>query len=604
MTTAEIGYTHHTGATVRTVPEAFQQTATLRPNQVALRTVGGTQQITWADYARRVRAIAAGLAKLGVAHGDTVGIMLTNRPEFNLVDTAILHLGATPFSVYNTSSPEQIAHVFGNAENGVVVTEQAFLAPITASGVKLEHVIVVDGAAPEGGLTLDQVENDPAEDFDFDAAWQAVRPDDLATLIYTSGTTGTPKGVELPHDCWLYEAEAIDALNLLTPEDQQYLWLPLAHAFGKVLEAAQLRIGFPTAIDGRIERMVANLAVIRPTFVCGVPRIFEKVHNKVVASGKEGGGLKAKIFEWALGVGFKVSALQLANRPVPATLAAQRAVAQKLVFSKIQGRFGGRLRFFFSGASALSKEVASFFHAAGILILEGYGLTETSAGTVISSPDKFRLGAVGIPVKGTQAKLAPEDGEILLKGRGVMRGYHHLPEATAEVFTADGWFRTGDIGEIDSDGFVKITDRKKDLIKTSGGKYVAPQYLEGKMKAVCPYVSQVVIHGDNRKFISALMTLDEEAIRPWAAENGLTGKSYAEISADPRAKKLIQGYVDQVNKELPSYETIKHFALLPADLSIEAGELTPSMKVKRKVVEKKYKAVLDGLYASGKQAEA
>ena len=276
MTTAEIGFTHHTGATVRTVPEAFQQTATLRPNQVALRTVGGTQQITWADYARRVRAIAAGLAKLGVAHGDTVGIMLTNRPEFNLVDTAILHLGATPFSVYNTSSPEQIAHVFGNAENGVVVTEQAFLAPITASGVKLEHVIVVDGAEPEGGLTLDQVENDPAEDFDFDAAWQAVRPDDLATLIYTSGTTGPSKGVEITHANVVAQIVALTNGALVADiEARAVSYLPAAHVADRISgHCLNLFTGVTITCVPDPREIAAALPDARPTFFFGVPRVW------------------------------------------------------------------------------------------------------------------------------------------------------------------------------------------------------------------------------------------------------------------------------------------------------------------------------------------
>ena len=271
-------------------------------------------------------------------------------------------------------------------------------------------------------------------------------------------------------------------------------------------------------------------------------------------------------------------------------------LATRLVFSKLQARFGGRLRLFVSGSAPLSREIAEFFHAAGVLIVEGYGLTESSAASFVNRAHKFKFGTVGLPMPGTQLKLAAEDSEILIKSPGVMRGYHNLPDDTAATLTDDGWLRTGDIGEVDGDGFLKITDRKKDLIKTSGGKYVAPQHIEGKIKASCPFVSQVIVHGDRRNFCSALVTLDEEAISKWAATSGLAGKSYDQIVAAPETRTLIQGYLDAVNKELAKWETIKKFAILPTDLTVEAGELTPSLKVKRKAVEKKYTAVLDDMY--------
>jgi long-chain acyl-CoA synthetase len=356
-----------------------------------------------------------------------------------------------------------------------------------------------------------------------------------------------------------------------------------------------VRIGFYTAVDGRIDKIVDNLGVVKPTLVCAVPRIFEKVHNKVVAGAREGGGLKYAIFKWAFGVGREVSALRQKGREPGGLLALKNAIAHKLVFSKLHARFGGNLKYFISGSAPLARELADFFHAAGVLILEGYGLTETSAATFVNRPDRYRFGTVGMALPGTEVKLAPEDSEILIKGPGVMRGYHGLAEATRETVDADGWLHTGDIGVIE-DGFLRITDRKKDLIKTSGGKYVAPQALEGKLKAICPYVSQVVVHGNNRNFCTALISLEEESVRKWAAENGLGQKSYAELAADPKVKALLQTCVDQLNSELPSYETIKKFGLLPQDLTVEAGELTASLKVKRKVVEQKYKAMLDGFY--------
>jgi len=425
----------------------------------------------------------------------------------------------------------------------------------------------------------------------------AVTPESLATLIYTSGTTGQPKGVELTHDCWVYEGGAIAELQLIGPDDLQYLWLPLSHVFGKVLQAAQLHVGFPTAVDGRIDKLVDNLAVIRPTFVAAVPRIFEKVHNKMVMGAREGGALKLRIFNWAIGVGKKVSALRQQGKEPTGLLGVEHALAQRLVFSKLQARFGGRMRFFISGSAPLARDLSEFFHAAGILIVEGYGLTESSAASFVNRPEKFRFGTVGLALPGTEVKIAESDGEVLLRGRGIMRGYHKRPAETAESLDQAGWLHTGDIGNLDADGFLRITDRKKDLIKTSNGKYVAPQMLEGKLKSICPYISQVVIHGNNRNFVTALITLEDEATRKWAAESGLGTASMADIAQSEPLRRLIQGYMDRLNADLASYESVKKFAILPADLSQESGELTASLKVKRKVVETKFRAVLDSFYS-------
>jgi long-chain acyl-CoA synthetase len=351
-----------------------------------------------------------------------------------------------------------------------------------------------------------------------------------------------------------------------------------------------------TAVDGRIPKLVPNLAVVRPTLMAAVPRIFEKVYNKIIEGSKQGSPIKQKIFQWALSVGKAASAMRQQGREPTGLLALQLKIADRLVFSKIQATFGGRVRYFISGSAPLSREIAEFFHACGVLILEGYGLTETSAASFVNRPARFAFGSVGLPLAGTQVKLAPEDGEILIKSPAVMQGYHQLPDQTAEALTPDGWLRTGDIGEIDGKGFLRITDRKKDLIKTSGGKYIAPQAIEGKLKAHCPYISQVIVHGDKRNFVTALITLDEEATMQWARDHGLGGKSYGEVVASVEAKKLIAPYIDEVNKGLAKYETIKQFAILPKDLSVDEGELTPSLKVKRKVVEKKYAGLLDKMY--------
>jgi long-chain acyl-CoA synthetase len=463
-------------------------------------------------------------------------------------------------------------------------------------------VVVFDGKGTDDGwaMTLAQLEEKgrayrQANAGKIEEIARAVKNDALATLIYTSGTTGRPKGVELTHDCWVYEAEALEAVQILRQDDVQLLWLPMAHSFGKVLEVAQIKIGFETAVDGRQDKLVDNLAVIKPTFVAAVPRVFEKVYNKVVAGAKEGGGLKLAIFSWAVANGRQASALRQKGQSVGGLLGLKMAVADKLVFSKLRDRFGGRLRFFVSGSAPLSRDVHEFFDAANILIMEGYGLTETSAASFVNLPTRFRIGTVGPALPGTEVKIAPEDGEILIRGRGVMRGYHGLKEQTAETLTADGWLHTGDIGEI-SDGFLRITDRKKDLIKTSGGKYVAPQALEGKLKALCPLVSQAVVHGNNRQFCSLLVSLDPEAAKKWATDNGFASLSYEEIAKHEKMTQAMQGFVDQLNSGLARYESIKKFAILPAELTVDAGDLTPTLKLKRKAVEAKYKALLDGFY--------
>ena len=470
---------------------------------------------------------------------------------------------------------------------------------------EVKQVIVIEGQPEDaqGGwvISFEELmkrgrEYDKANPGKYEAVARAVKPESLATLIYTSGTTGLPKGVELTHDCWLFESQCIEDIHLIHPEDKQYLWLPLSHVFGKVLEVAQLQIGFCTAVDGRIDKLVANLAEVKPTFVAAVPRIFEKVHNVVVQKAKEGGALKWRIFRWAIGVGKQVSKLKQAGKEPGLLLSLQNGIADKLVFGKIKARFGGRLRFFVSGSAPLSRELTEFFHAAGILICEGYGLTESSAASFVNRPEKYRFGTVGVPLPGIEIKLAPEDSEILMRGRGIMRGYHNLPDATRESLDSEGWLHTGDIGVLQPEGFLQITDRKKDLIKTSGGKYVAPQAVEGQLKVLCPYLSQVVVHGNNRNYCSALVTVDEESIKKWGRENGLGEMPYADLTKNEKVRALIGGYVDSLNKKLPSYETIKKFAILPADLSLEAGELTPSLKVKRKVVEQKYQQVLDGFY--------
>ena len=601
--------------TARSVPELFLRRIKETPDRPAYQFPvagpGGDEwkTITWKEAGERVLAIAGGLDALGLAREQRVGMLCSTRVEWILCDQGILCAGGATTTVYPSSGAEEAAYILADSESRFCfVEDEAQLAKLRAQRAELpglEKVILIDGEpkASDGGwvMTLAELEQRGAgRDDAIERIVAKIEPEELATLIYTSGTTGQPKGVRLVHECWAYTADATNAIELNGIDDVEYLWLPLSHSFGKVLLSTQVHNGHLVAVDGRIPKLVDNLAIVKPTFMAAAPRIFEKVYNKVVQGAKDAGGMKWTIFQWALEQGRRASA-QRQQGKTPGGI--RLALAEKLVFSKLKARFGGRLRFFISGSAPLSRDIAEFFHACGILILEGYGLTETSAASFVNRLGHYRFGTVGFPFPGTEVKLAPEDNEILIKSPGVMRGYHGLAEQTAEVLTPDGWLRTGDIGEIDDGGFLRITDRKKDLIKTSGGKYVAPQHIEGKLKAACPYISQAIVHGDRRNFCSALITLDEEALKGWASQHGHGDRSYAELVALPAVTQLIQGYVDQVNPELQRWETIKKFAILPRDLTVEEGELTPSLKVKRKAVEKKYMPLLDGMY-EGAMADA
>jgi long-chain acyl-CoA synthetase len=570
----------------------------------------GWGSFKWKDVGARVRNLASGLRSLGLENEQRVAILSGTRVEWVFADYAILCAGGATTTIYPSSTGEECAYIVSDSNTVMAFVENeaqaAKLAKVRDQLPRLRQLILLEGQGDGSwSIGLDELEArgkaaDEADPAKYEQVVRAVDKTMLATLIYTSGTTGKPKGVELTHDCWMYEGEAIEQMGLLGPTDIHFLWLPLSHSFGKVLLSAQLKIGFCSPIDGRIDKIVDNLGTVRPTVVCAVPRIFEKVHNRVVATAKEAGGLKYKIFKWAFAIGKEVSKLRQAGQQPSGLLAMKYRLAGRLVFSKLQQRFGGNLRYFVSGSAPLSRDIAEFFHAADILVLEGYGLTESSAASFVNRGNHYRFGTVGEPLPGTQVKIAG-DGEILIKGRGVMRGYHNLAEATAEALDGEGWLHTGDIGHIEDGGFLRITDRKKDLIKTSGGKYVAPQHIEGKLKLACPLVSQVVVHGDARNFCSALLTLDEEALKKWADARGKSGGARA-LHQDAELIAEIQDGISAMNQTLASYETIKKFALLPEDLTQEAGELTPSLKVKRKFVEKKYMALLDAFYV-GARAE-
>jgi len=593
----------------RNVPELFLERVGRTPDAEAFRypVAGAWRSLSWLETEERVRAVAGGLRALGLGPEQPVAILASTRIEWIFADYGILFAGGATSTIYPSSTPDECAFILSDSGATIAFVENdeqvQKLVARRAELPALRQVVTFDGAASPDGwvMRLAELEEkgrawDAAHPGAFEERAAELRPDALATLIYTSGTTGRPKGVELTHAAWIAQSRAIEESRFLDhPGIFQFFWLPLAHVFGKMIGTAQLRIGFPTAVDGRVDKIVENLAATRPTFVCAVPRIFEKVHAKVVQSAREGGAVKGAIFRWALGVGLEHSRLLRAGHRPPALLEAQRAVADRLVFQKVRALFGGRLKFFVSGSAPLSKDIAEFFDALGVVILEGYGLTESSAATHGNLPWARKIGTVGTPFAGIEVKIA-EDGEILMRGPWIMRGYRGPPEQTREALDEDGWLHTGDVGFVDADGYLSITDRKKDLIKTSGGKYVAPTELEAKLKALSPWIAQVLVHGDRRNYVSALVTLDPEAIQRWAADNGLAGMPVAQLAREPRVKALLQKDLDRLNATLPRFATVKRFAILPREFLEAEGEVTPSQKLKRKAIEKRYKAELDALY--------
>ncbi|MHC6213317.1 AMP-dependent synthetase/ligase [Rhodococcus ruber] len=566
----------------------------------------GWGSTTWRQVGDRVTALAAGLIALGVEPEDPVAIASSTPYEWVLADFAIMCAGAATTTIYPTTNAPDVAFIVANSGSAVVVAEDWTqvdkLVAHRADLPEVRTVVVVDGEGDgDWVVTLADLEGrgrallaeSPSVVAD---RVDAIRPEQLASIMYTSGTTGKPKGVLLPHSGWTYTAAAVDAVNILGPDDLNFLWLPLSHAFGKVMLALPLQIGFTTVIDCRVEKIVENLAVVRPTFMGAAPRIFEKAHARIEAMVAEEGGAKKKIFDWAVGVGLRVSQARQEDRTPSALDRLRYRIADRLVFSTVKERFGGRLRFFVSAAAPLDRAVAQWFDAAGIIILEGYGLTETSAASFINRPYAYRLGTVGWPFPGTEVQIA-EDGEVLLRGPGVMDGYHERPEATAEALEPDGWFHTGDIGELDSEGFLRITDRKKDLFKTSQGKYVAPSAISAAFKGICPYAGEIVVYGESRPYCVALVGLDAEAITEWAGKNGMAGREFGEIARDERTHALIGECIDRLNDRLNRWEQIKRFAVLDRELSIEAGDLTPSMKLRRKLVVDNFADRIEQLYA-------
>jgi long-chain acyl-CoA synthetase len=602
-----------------TVPALFLDRIGKSPEAEAFRypVEGGWKSLTWRDTERRVRAIACGLRALGLVDEERCAIVSSTRIEWILSDLGILCAGGATTTIYPSSTLDECAFILSDSQSAFAFVEDAAqlqkLARRRAELARLRRVIVLDASAAaklegHGGWALSLAALEELGEAEharhpgrFEDVAEAVRPDALATLVYTSGTTGRPKGVELLHRGWVAQAESVERSGILDhPDPLQLFWLPLSHVFGKMIGTAQLQLGFPTAVDGRVEKLVENLAAVRPTFVCAVPRVFEKVYQRIALQVRDGGLAKRAVFRWALGVGLeRARALREGKAPRP-LLRLSWALADRLVLQRLRALFGGRLRFFVSGSAPLSREVGDLFEAAGVVILEGYGLTESAAATHVDLPYRHRPGTVGPALPGVEVRLA-EDGEILMRGPWIMRGYHGLPEATREALQ-DGWLHTGDVGVLDADGYLTITDRKKDLIKTSGGKYVAPQELEGRLKALSPLVSQVLVHGERRNYVSALVTLDPATLQGWVERQGLAGFGPAQLTGHPALRAELQRALDALNASLPRFATVKRFTVLPGEFSEAAGEVTASQKLRRKIIEQRYHAVLDAMY--GEQLRA
>lgn len=576
-----------------------------RPAQEFKR-AGRWETLTWRQYGEVVRELALGLVAVGRKKGDAVALLSQSRAEWMQADFAILSAGCVTVPIYPTYTPEQIAYIVNDSESRTLIVEDpgqlAKALEVRGKMDRLEQIVVIQGyeGRESSVLTWDklrQLGRENAEKLKSAVADRvgSVRSEDIASIVYTSGTTGPPKGVVQTHGNHMATMRALGQASEVSEADKDLLFLPLAHSFAQAEAYFGIFAGFTSAFAENLDKVGENLRETSPSFIASVPRVFEKVYGRILAGVEAGSPAKKKIFRWALGVGRQVSQLQQAKKPIPAGLRLKHRIAHKLVFSKLHAALGGRLRFANSGGAPLSKEIAEFFHAAGILILEGYGLTETCPALTINRFDHFKFGSVGKALPGVELKIAP-DGEILGRGPNIAtRGYFKKPEATAEVFEPDGWFHTGDIGKIDADGFLFITDRKKDLIVTAGGINIAPQNIENLLKTD-PFVSQAMVYGDRRPYPVALITVNPEELAKFAKGQGILVTDYVQLTKHPKVLERVGRIMEEKNAQLQSYAKIKKFAVVPADFTQEGGELTPTLKVKRKVVAEKYRDVIESLY--------
>lgn len=584
----------------------FDKSVSKNPNGVCFRFVEGGKwsSLSWSGVRERVAKIAGGLTKLGVKKGDRVAILSRTRYEWTLADLGILAAGGVVVPIYESNIPEQVEFILNDSGAKIIFvennTQYQKIAQVHKAVKELGHVVYFDEVTD--GHEFDNI-GSLAELMDFGQTkgenvyrqgLEELKLEDDASFVYTSGTTGNPKGVVLTHANFLSEMQAGIKVFKFETYYESVIFLPLAHILARVVQYFQLSAGFIQSYAESIDKLLDNIATVKPHFMASVPRIFEKIHSRTLQGLEAASPAKKKIFNWAWRIGEARSKLILAKKTVPFLLNLQYQIAFKLVFSKLHEKLGGRIKFFISGGAPLSRDVALFFHVFGFFILEGYGLTETTGAITVNYNDDVTVGTVGLPIPDSEIKIAP-DGEIIVRGPMVFRGYYNNPEATREAIDAEGWFHTGDIGEFDAEGHLKITDRKKDLIITAGGKNVAPQNIENLMKTD-PYISQFVVHGDRRKFLSALVTLEQAEIEKYAKANNISYSKYDELVNNESIHQFVKDRIEEMNKRLAKYESIKKFAILPSDFSVESGELTPTLKVKRKIINQKYKNIFDGFY--------
>ncbi|MEV6275237.1 long-chain fatty acid--CoA ligase [Nocardia sp. NPDC051832] len=580
--------------TAKTLCEAFQSTAAVAPYAVALRTADDTVVVTWGEYAERVRRLAAGLAALGVRPGDTVGLMLTNRPEFHLLDTAVLHLGAIPFSIYNSNPPEQINQVFANAGNRIVLCEKQFVEVLTAAQA-VERLICLDKVGEL--MTVADLEALGDPDFDFESAWRAVDPEAPATIIYTSGTTGPPKGVELTHTNILAVHKAVDAMAALGPADEMISYLPDAHVANRMLchYASQI-FGVRIATLANLRQIGDALKAVRPTIFLGVPQTWYKLKAAIEAAVAEQSGVKKALATWALDVGREVARQASAGRPLAGSLRVRHALAQRLVLAKLRGTLGlDRARLAVSGAAPIAPEAHEFVLGLGLPVLETWGMSECAAVATLNPPHAWRIGTVGPAIPTCELALA-DDGELLIRGPMVMPRYRDAPEQTASAIDAEGWLHSGDLATVDLDGYYRIVGRKKEIIINSGGKNMSPNNIEGALRVACPLLGQVVAVGDRLPHVTALLTLDPDAAAAYAARNGLADAAPAALAADPGVRRVVEAAVVQANASLARVEQIKNFTILPEVWEPGGELLTPTLKLKRQPILERYAAEIALMY--------
>lgn len=566
--------------------------------------------MSWDETHQRVSELAAGLLSLGVGLEDRVAIASSTRIEWILVDLAIMCAGGATTTVYPNTKDHDVWHILSDSGSTVIFAEDASqVDKIRAHRESLEQVRAVIVMDTEGVDPIDSedtavmswdrframgAEHLAAHPSCVDDSIAATHAETLSTLIYTSGTTGDPKGVRLVHRSWTHEAYRVGQdMGILDHDEIHFLWLPLSHVFGKCLISIQLSTGLVHAVEGDLARIVEGLGEVRPTIMAGAPRIFEKVRNAVML--KNNTGLTSRIARWAFSIGQRSLPYATTGKQMPTGLAVRYRIADKLVFSKLKKTMGGRVKWFVSGSAKLNPQVQNWFWAAGIPVIEGYGMTETAAITFLDIPKDPELGTVGGPIPGNEVRIA-DDGEVLVKSPALTTGYHAMDAETAELFDDEGWMHTGDIGELTDRGRLRITDRKRDLIKTSGGKYVAPQKVEGAIANNCPYISQTFVQGEGRKYISALVTLDEPSLMKWAGDNGLGDLDYSTLTQHDQVRSMIDHYMERANGRLERWETVKRYEILDRELSVDSGEVTPSLKVRRSAVAHAFSDKLARLY--------